>query len=145
MDRQATIATLPRFLYLNSYAFLLFFMGAGVVAVPLYAVCKWWLVPQLLLLAICWKGAFGIFRSWSDKKRKYALLMQRNAVELRPDTFTEYMQAPCGRLLAKTVLRDLGIYDQYFRLRQLRKPLRQRLEAGCKPQKTVVYYHNDKL
>lgn len=145
MNRQTTITTLPRFLYLNFYAFLLLFIGAGVLAVPLYAVSKWWLVPQLILLVICWKGAFGIFMSWSDKKRKYALLMQRNAAELRPDTFTEYMQAPCGRLLAKTVLKDLGLDDQYFRLQQLRKPLRKRLEEGCKPQKTVIYYHNDQL
>jgi len=145
MSRRFGIATLPRFLYLNFYAFLLLFIGAGVVAVPLYMFDEWWLVLQFVLLGVCWKSAFGILGSWSDKKRKYALLMQRNAVELRSDTFTEYMQAPCGRLLVKIVLRDLGRADEYRMLRKLQKPFRQRLESGCKPQKTVVYYHNDKL
>lgn len=145
MSRRFGIATLPRFLYLNFYALLLLFTGAGVVAVPLYMFDEWWLVPQFVLLGVCWKGAFGIFGSWSDKKRKYALLMQRNAAELRPDTFAEYMQAPCGRLLVKIVLRDLGRADEYRMLRKLRKPFRCNPKSDYKSQKTVVYYHNDKL
>ncbi|MBQ6776753.1 MAG: hypothetical protein IJP52_00340 [Paludibacteraceae bacterium] len=136
---QHPISTFPRFVYLNSYAFLLLFMGVGVVCVPLYRF-SWWYVPVQAIIAIsCWKGAASIFNSWNDKKRKYTLLMTRNAETLRPDTFTEYMQAPCGRLLARVVMRDLGRSGQYKELKQLRKPFWQNAKESCRPRKTVIY------
>lgn len=145
MNRKQTVATLPRFIYLNGYAFLLLFMGACAVAVPLFSVCKWFVIPQVILFAVCWKGAFTIFRSWGDKQRKYSLLMQRNAAGLRPDTFTEFMQAPCGRLLVKVVLEDLDMQDRYSELQYLRQSFWHNLKSGCKSKKTVIYYPEERL
>lgn len=49
------------------------------------------------------------------------MLMERNSDATRPDTFSDYMQAPCGRLLAKIVLKDLGREEEYLQLKKLQK------------------------
>ncbi|MCH5216157.1 MAG: hypothetical protein J1F10_04390 [Muribaculaceae bacterium] len=138
-----TISTFSRYIYLNSYAFLLLFMGLGIVFIPLYVV-SWWLVPiQAIVVIVCLKGCYGIFSTWDDKKRKYKMLIERNKEQLRPDIFTEFMQAPCGQLLSKVVLQDLGKSDSYQDLVKLRKPLITRLRESCKPQKTTIYINED--
>ncbi|MDR1543168.1 MAG: hypothetical protein LBS50_01905 [Prevotellaceae bacterium] len=139
------ISTFSRFLYLNAYAFLLAFGGIGIALMPCYRI-GWWLVAlQVVLFWICEKNALRIFRSWSDKKRKYAVLMQKNSAEFRPDTFTEYVQAPCGQLLVKIVLADLNKPYEYRNLLKLKQPLWKMLKTGCKSQKTVIYINNKKL
>lgn len=138
------ISTLPRFLYLNAYAFLLAFGGIGIAFIPCYLVHWMLVVLQIILVLICEKNAVRIFRSWKDKQRKYDVLMQRNMTEIRPDTFSEYVQAPCGRLLIKIVLADLHQQDTYKNILKLKQPLWKTLKTSCKTQKTVVYI-NDKL
>ncbi len=139
------ISTFPRFLYLNVYAFLLVFGGIGIAFFPCFRI-GWWLVAlQVVIVLVCLKNGIKIFRSWSDKKRKYEILMQKNSAEFRPDTFTEYMQAPCGQLLAKIVLKDLGKTHKYRELLKLKQPLRKLIKEGCKKQKTVVYINNQNL
>ena len=94
-------------MYLNAYAFLLLLVGIGIMLLLGYRISWWLLLPQAIVAIPCLKGAHGIFASWKDKKRKYDLLIQRNAEQFRPDTFTEFMHAPCGRLLTKIVLEDM--------------------------------------
>ncbi len=137
MNGRRGITTVPRWLRLNAYALLLFVLGAGVALVPLWCVSLWLAVPQAVVVLVCLRNGLRIVSTWSDKKRKYDLLMQRNADGLRPDTFTDYMQAPCGRALARVVLNDLGCPERYKELKKLKKPLMQRLD--CKPLQTVVY------
>ena len=138
------ISTFPRFLYLNAYAILLAFGGIGIALVPCYEV-GWWLVAlQVIAFYLCEKNALKIFRSWDDKKRKYTVLMQKNENQFRPDTFTDYMQAPCGQLLAKIVLADLNKSSEYRNLLKLKKPLWKLLKSSCKPQKTVVFINENK-
>jgi len=137
------ISTFARFMYLNAYAFLLLLVGIGIAFFPGYRI-GWWLEAILIVVAlVCLRGSWRIFFSWKDKKRKYDMLMQRNAETFRPDTFTEFMQAPCGRLLIRLVLKDMGCPERYAELVPLRKSLKQRLSDGCRPQKTVIYI-NDK-
>lgn len=138
MNKQ-TIVTFTRFLYLNIYAFLLLVGGIGIFFIPLYEINVWFLLPQSIVALVCLKNSLRIFKSWSDKKRKYDVLMQRNANGFRPDTFSEYMQAPCGRLLVRIVLEDLGISDEYKTLKKLRQPFFATVKKSCTPQKTVVY------
>ncbi len=140
---QHPIATFSRFMYLNSYAFLLLFMGIGIVLLPLWKISLWFLLPQGIGFILCEKGAYTIFYSWQDKKRKYDVLMQKNKEELRPDTFKEYMQAPCGRLLTKIVLQDMGKKQEYAQLKKLRQPLITNIKTACCPQKAVVYIAPD--
>lgn len=114
------IATPFRFIYLNLWAFFLLFLGIGVALIPCQRMGVLLLVLQIILVFIIEKGAVKIFYTWEDKKRKYVVLMERNRLEFRPDTFDVYMQAPCGRLLVKLVLKDLGIPEKYDELKKLK-------------------------
>lgn len=129
------VNTFKRYVYLNVYALLLLAAGAGVGFLPLWRVSPWAVAGQALVVLPCLYNGLRILATWDDKKRKYALLMQRNADGLRPDTFTDYMQAPCGRALVRVVLADLGCSEEYAGLQRLKKPLRERMGR----QKTVVY------
>ena len=112
------INTPARFIYLNSYAFLLVFLGVGIALISLHFNSWWVKAPILLAGAYCLKGSIKIFHSWTDKKRNYHILIQRNTNEFRPDTFKEYMGAPCGRLLVRLVLKDLNIPQKYKDLKR---------------------------
>ena len=146
---QKGINTLPRFLYLNSYAFLLLFCGVGMGVLPIYKVSCWFIVPQIIIILIFLKGAYSIFSTWDDKKRKYVVLMERDAKNFRPDTFSEYMSAPCGRLLTKIVLADLAQSDKYKLLKMQRKPFFEELKENCTVKEVKVYtiedYKNNKV
>lgn len=106
---------------------------------PGYRISWWLLLPQAIVALPCFKGASTIFASWKDKKRKYDLLMQRNAEQFRPDTFTEFMHAPCGRLLTKIVLEDMHCPERYRELKHLRQPFIKQLRKNCQPRKHTVY------
>jgi hypothetical protein len=137
-----SISTFPRFLYLNIYAFLILLIGGGISVLPLYKI-SWWLVAvQAAIVIPCLKGGIGILQSWGDKKRKYHVLMERNKDKIRPDTFESYMEAPCGRLLVRIVLKDLGKQKEFKNLKVARKPLKVRLKESCTQQKTVVHTFN---
>lgn len=115
------IATIPRYLYLNFWAFILLFSGIGLAFLPIY---KWGvaaIVSQVVAVLFIERGAINIFHTWGDKKRKYTVLVERNSAGLRPDTFDEYMAAPCGRLLVKVVLHDIGLSCKYKELRKRRR------------------------
>jgi hypothetical protein len=129
MMSEKSIATFGRFVYLNAYAFLLLFLGVGIAFIPIYRFGQWWLVAvQAVAVFFILKGSVEIFRSWNDKKRKYHVLIERNAETIRHDTFSEYMTAPCGRLLVKIVLKDLDKQNEY-----------KKLTKAHKPKKSIVY------
>lgn len=65
--------------------------------------------------------------------------MERNKDEIRDDTFFEFMQAPCGRLLTKVVLNDLGKPEYYANLRKLRLPFWENAKRNCRKQETKVF------
>ena len=134
-----TISTFPRFLYLNIYALLLLLVGGFIACIPLYKISLWLLIPQGIGFLFCLKNAHKIFASWKSKKRKYAILMERNEKELRPDTFKDYIQAPCGRLLVKIVLKDLNQENRYKDLLTMKQPLIQNCKESCTPKITTVY------
>ena len=139
------ISTFARFMYLNAYAFLLLMVGVGIALIPVWKAGGWWVLLQAIPVLFCWRVAWRIFSTWEDKKRKYNLLMERNKKEFRADTFTEYMQAPCGKLLTKVVLRDMGHPEKYKELKKLQLPLLERLRKECKPQKTTIYVNKEFL
>jgi len=140
MMSEKSIATFGRFVYLNAYAFLLLIMGAGMAFIPIYRFGQWWLVAaQAVVVFIILKGSVEIFRSWNDKKRKYHVLFERNVESIRPDTFSEYMKAPCGRLLVKIVLKDIDKQNEYKNLKKYKEPFIKKLAKAHKPKKSIVY------
>ena len=141
---QKGITSFARRLYLNLYACLLIALGAGILFLPLWRI-SWWAWALLCLPAgICLHGARNILRTWPDKKRKYALLMQRNADGFRPETFKDMMGAPCSRLLVRLVLKDLGQSAAYPALKRYRPSLRDEWAHGiCRRQRTVVRMYDE--
>ena len=136
---EKSIATFGRYIYLNAYAFLLLFLGIGVAFVPTRQYGWWVVAVQVVEVFILIKGAVNIFRGWGEKKRKYHVLMERNAETIRHDTFAEYMKAPCGRLLVKIVLKDLDKTEEYKNLKKYREPFIKKLKYIGKPKKSIVY------
>lgn len=141
-ETEYKITTTLRYLYLNSYAFLLLFGGIGIMLVPLYPINRYILIVQIIAAFVCIKNSYKIFRTWKGKKRRYALLIEQNISGFNPESFYEYMQAPCGRLLVRIVLKDLNQRNRYTELKKLKKPLFQRIRESCKPRKTVIYIKN---
>ena len=132
-----------RFLYLNTYSFLLLFCGIFTVLIPLFRISKWLIIPQLIVSLFCLKQAAHLFLSWKDKKIKYEILMGKNKNEFRPDSFKIFMQAPCGRLLTKAVLKDLGLSNKYKELLIYKEPLIISIKNGCIKQETKIYINED--
>ena len=137
-----------RYLYLNAYALLLLFVGGGVLLIPLW-LYHW--AFALLQVAIAYpfiKNGAKILASWETKKREYKILMERNAEKFRPDTFAKYMEAPCGRLLVKAVLKDLGYSQHYKSLKVYQTSIWQimRTEVCCRANRGAVihFYDNEK-
>lgn len=110
---------------------------------PFYRISPWTLVIQSLVSIKLFITAGKLFSLWNEKKRKIAVLIKKNQDTFRPDTFTVFMQAPCGRLMAHQVLRDLHKPEEYASLLKLRKPLRERLRHTCMPVKTVIYINKE--
>ena len=132
-----------RFLYLNTYSFLLLFCGLFTVLIPLFRISKWLIIPQLIVSLFCLKQAAHLFLTWKDKKIKYEILMGKNKNEFRPDSFKIFMQAPCGRLLTKAVLKDLGLSNKYKELLIYKEPLIISIKNGCIKQETKIYINED--
>lgn len=136
-----TISTIKRYLFLNIYGFLLIAIGGGILFFPLYKYSIWICLPQIFVSIICLKNGFGILQSWGDKKRKYQILISRNKEKFRKDTFSEFMMAPCGRLLTILVLKDLGYTEHYKDLRKAANKKRiLALKNGCRSQQNSITY-----
>jgi len=134
---------MSRFLYLNIYAFLLVFAGILTLAAPFYMLNKWIIIAQGIAAVQLFAVSGKLFSAWGSKKREIELLIKRNRDNFRPDTFEKFMQAPCGRLIARQVLRDLNKPDEYKSLLKLRKPLLVRLRNNCSPVKTTIYINKE--
>ena len=136
---------MPRFLYLNIYSFLLVCAGILVILLPFYKISKWILIAQGIIALYLFITGCRLFSTWDDKKAKIVILLGKNKDEFRPDTFEVFMQAPCGRLVVKTVLADLGKSHEYRNLLKLKKPFLENIKENCRPTKAVIYINEEAL
>lgn len=134
-----------RFLYLNAYSFLLLLLSILFFSVPLYKISLYFLFVQIPFGLYVLSRSVKLFSTWNEKKRKYAVLMAKNQGGFREESFAVFMQAPCGRLLVKTVLKDLGMPNQYKELKKYKKTFFSAVRDSCKPVKTTVYINKDFL
>ena len=132
-----------RFLYLNIYAILILICGITAALLPLYTVTWWLVIPQAVISLFCLKQAVQLFSTWGDKMDKYDILMRRNRDDFHPNSFKPFMNAPCGRLLVKAVLHDLGISNRYKELLVFREPFLVRAGKNCTSQETKIYINED--
>ena len=102
-----TICTPKRFVYLNSYAFLLVFVAALISLIPTGVCALWIVIFKWAFVGFCLFGALSIFTQWNSKKRQYHILMERNKDEFFCNSFRNHMDTPCGRLMTRQVLKDL--------------------------------------
>lgn len=143
--RSYSISTFRRFIYVNIYAFLILLMGIGIIFLPLSGLSEYLIYVQVLLALVCLKSSISIFNTWEAKKRRYKKLIDANKECFNPESFEEYMKAPCGRLLVKLVLDDLDEKRQYKKLKTYKISWIKTLKNNCKPRKRVkiVVYKND--
>ena len=134
-----------RFIYLNTYSFLLLICGIIVFAIPLFIVSKILIIPQIFFTLFLLNSAIKLFATWNDKKRMYKVLILKNKKQFRADSFKDFMQAPCGRLLTKAVLKDLRLKEKYRELLVYKKPFFVSVRNNLKTQKTVIYINEDFL
>jgi hypothetical protein len=69
----------------------------------------------------------------------YGVLLAKNGKGFSPESFKIYMKAPCGRLLAKSVLRDLGLRNRYKELMLYKEPLLVSIRNNFIPVETKIY------
>jgi hypothetical protein len=147
MQSQSTNWGIGRYIYLNSYALFLLAVGGGILLFPGW-IYSWWItLPQVIISYPFLKTGIDILSRWESKKREYRLLIERNKKEFNPSSFELYMGAPCGRLLVKTVLKDLGYSDKYDSLKIYKRTICYfiREDLCNKRQKVVVYTLNDNI
>jgi hypothetical protein len=53
------------------------------------------------------------------------------------------MQMPCGRLLTKAVLKDLGKKSEYKNLIKYKTPFLKSIKNNFVPEKTVIYINEE--
>jgi len=134
-----------RFLYLNIYNFVLVFAGALALAIPLQLISKWFWILKGIAALYFFGQAINLFSTWQDKLIKREILIGKNKNEFRPDTFEIFMQAPCGRLLVRSVLSELGKSHEYKNLLKMKKPLLINIRDCCKPVETSVFVNEEAL
>lgn len=134
-----------RYLYLNTYSFLLLICGIIIALIPFFRILKWLVIPQVAVSLFFVIQAVKLFSTWQDKKIKYKILIEKNKNVFYPETFKIFMQAPCGILLTKAVLNDLGLKERYSEVKIYKKSFFDLTKAGCmnKNQKTRIYINED--
>ncbi len=110
---------------------------------PLYRSSFLLLIPQIILSLLFLKPSIRLFSSWKDKQREYSILIGKNNKEFRPESFKIFMQAPCGRLLTKALLKDLNMENRYKELLVYKLSFFASLKSNLKPQKTSIYINED--
>lgn len=105
--------SIANFVHINIYGIILFILAISFSLIPFYKISYWYILPQLIIVFSCMKFAFSILKSWKDKKRMYNILFRQNVKEFKEESFYKYMMTPCGRALARTVLRDIGCSNKY--------------------------------
>lgn len=101
------------------------------------------IIPQVIIAFLCLKQAVHLFSTWKDKKIKYEILIGKNKNGFRSDSFKIFMQAPCGRLLVKAVLKDLGLTARYSELLVYKESFSVSVKNGCVNQEAKIYINED--
>jgi len=138
-------SNVSRFLYINIYSILIVFAGILIIVVPFYLISRWTLILQIIIAIKLFMISGRLFSTWENKKKEIDILTKRNQIEFRPDTFTKFIQAPCGRLVVHQVLKDLNKSSEYIKILKLQKPLFERIKDNCTPSKTVIYINEETL
>jgi len=117
--------------------------GTLVIFLPFYKINNYFFIAQGVITLCLFISGLKLFSSWEDKKIKRKILLGKNCEMFRPDTFEVFMQAPCGRLIVRSVLNELGKSYEYKNLLKLKKPVLTAFKENCIPVKTVIYFNEN--
>ena len=107
-----------RFLYLNLYGIILIVLGVVVMAIPALKMSVLLFIGEIVVsIFLLYKGIY-IISQWGEKKRHYTQLISINKRRIKDESFESFIGTPCGRLLTRAVLHDLGKQDYYPILRK---------------------------
>jgi len=134
-----------RFVYLNIYAFILLAAGLCILGIPLFRITVFLCIPQIIFVIILFQNSFKLFATWDDKKRMYTLLILKNRKEFSAESFKIYMKAPCGRVLVRAVLKDIGLKYKYKQLLIYKDPLLVSIKTYFTPLETKIYINKELL
>ena len=101
------------------------------LAFPFYLISPWTLAVQGIIAIKLFMTSGRLFSAWESKKKEIDILTKRNQIEFRPDTFIKFIQAPCGRLVVRQVLKNLNKSNEYKTILKLQKPFIERLTDNC--------------
>lgn len=117
----------------------------GTLGIPLFKITVFLCIPQAIIGIALLQNSYRLFSTWPDKKRMYAVLIAKNANDFAPESFKIYMKAPCGRLLVKTVLKDINLKEKYKELLAYRESLLVSLKNNLTPIETNIYINHEVL
>lgn len=132
-----------RYIYLNFYAFLLLFCGMLTGIIPVFKISKFLIIPQTIIILIFLYQSLRLFSTWRDKQIKYTILIKKNQKQFKPESFKIFMQAPCGRLLTKVVLKDLGLRSEYKKLLIYKESFLVSVKKNYQKTETKIYFNED--
>ena len=104
---------LLRFLFINSFAFLLIIVGSAIFFIPTEI---FFIILKYAIAIGCVGSSINIFVKWKIKKRIMEILILRNRNEIRPETFTKYRGVLCWELVYYYVLCQLRKTEKYSKL-----------------------------
>lgn len=132
-----------KFFYLNTYSFLLLLCGIIILLFPFFRLNKLLIILQVTISFVFFYHSMRLFSTYKDKLKKCDILIKKNFKEFKPESFKVFMQAPCGRLVTKTVLKELGKIDKYKSLLIYKESLLISAKNNCKHSKTSIYINED--
>ena len=135
--------TLFKFFYLNIYSFLLLLCGIVFLSLSFFEINRFFTILLVTVSFISFYHSIRLFFTYKDKLRKCDILVKKNVKEFKPETFKLFMQAPCGRLVTKTVLKELNMSTEYKSLLIYKDSLESSLKNNCKSSKTSIYINED--
>lgn len=107
---------------LNLWAFLLDGLGVLLLVsgtgVAWLTEIWWWIFPFAILGFIPLKEGLRIHSTTPAKLKSFAVLLGKNRRELRPESFRIFLKAPCGRIIVREVLGELGKKQEYSQIKK---------------------------
>lgn len=131
------------YLYINTYSNLLTFLGILILVVPLFKISFFFLIPQIFIALCLFAAASPIYASYPQKVRSYKLLVAKNRKTFKEDSFVIYMKAPCGRLITRAVLKEVGLKEKYKELKKYKPTIIETIKKGCEKPQAKVYINEE--
>lgn len=115
--KMSVLSRVRRLFFLNVYAYLLTLctLTSGVAAYVCFSKLHWHVTGIILGIVafILLTQTFRNYVNWPHRKRIFKTLCKRNREVFHFQSFEEYVDAPCHRMVIRLVLIELNQKDKY--------------------------------